>query len=270
MSALTFTFKQNTAQRVDLSPLVSQNLHGLSAAEIAALELQAGNARLPVAELFDISGADVQDIVIANATAKLDYIGKSSAGGKISVLGDAGAYTGMQLQGGSISVSGNAGLYLGCELKNGSIVVGGNAGDYVGGALPGNKQGMRGGSIIIKGNAGSRVGDHLRRGQILIEGDAGDYLGSRMLAGTIAVLGQVGRYPGFAMRRGTLLLWNTPPLPAYFNDCGANTFAFLPLLFASFKGLNSRFADSGLAFSRARRYGGDIVEGGRGEILVKV
>ena len=117
---------------------------------------------------------------------------------------------------------------------------------------------------------GERVGDHLRRGQILIEGNAGDYLGSRMWAGTIAVMGQTGRYAGYAMRRGTLLFWQQPQLPATFNDCGSHTLSFLPLLFKSFKNLDSRFADTSLAFNRVRRYGGDLAATGRGEVLVKL
>ena len=124
--------------------------------------------------------------------------------------------------------------------------------------------------ILIKGNVGERVGDHMRRGNILIEGNAGDYCGSRMTAGTIAVMGQTGRYLGYAMRRGTLLLWNQPTLSASFNDCGAHTLAFLPILFASFKSLNSRFADASIAFNRVQRYAGDMSEMGRGEVLVKL
>jgi len=91
-----------------------------------------------------------------------------------------------------------------------------------------------------------------------------------MTAGTIAVMGQTGRYAGYAMRRGTLLLWNQPQLPASFNDCGAHTLGFLPMLFASFKSLNSRFADAAVSFNRVRRYAGDMAEMGRGEVLVKL
>ena len=270
MSALTLTLKQVPAQRVDMSPLVSQNLQGLSSTKIAALELQNGKAIRRVDELFSISGDDSQNIIIQNSCDKLDFIGKQQEGGLISVNGDAGAYLGMGMKNGTISVSGNSGIYSGCEMKNGLIEISGNAGDFLGGALPGNKQGMKGGTILVKGNVGARAGDHMRRGQILIEGNAGDYCGSRMLAGTIAVMGHTGRFLGYAMRRGTLLLWQQPQLSATFNDCGSHTLAFLPILFASFKTLNSRFADSRLAFNRVRRYGGDMAETGRGEVLIKL
>ncbi len=271
MTTLTFTLIETPpAQRIDMSPLVCQKLEGLSLDQIAAIELQCGKNKMRVDELFYITGSNAQDILIADSTDKLDFIGKELNGGSIYVQGNAGAYLGMQMKSGSISVSGDAGLYVACEMKNGLIQIDGDAGDFVGGALPGNKQGMRGGTVLVKGNVGQRAGDHMRRGQILIEGNAGDYCGSRMVAGTIAVMGSVGRYTGYAMRRGTLLLWNQPQLPATFNDCGSHTLAFLPMLFASFKSLNSRFAESGIAFNRVQRYGGDMAETGRGEILVRI
>ncbi len=270
MSALTFTLKQPTAQRIDMSPLVCQKLQGLDVDAIAAIPLQNGKNRPRVDELFYITGKNTQDIVIANSTDKLDFIGKELDGGSISVEGNAGAYLGLQMKSGTINVSGDAGLYAAAELKNGLIQITGNSGDFLGGALPGNKQGMKGGTVLVKGNVGQRAGDHMRRGQILIEGNAGDYCGSRMLAGTIAVMGDTGRYLGYAMRRGTLLLWNQPQLSATFNDCGSHTLAFLPILFASFKSFNSRFADSNVAFNRVQRYGGDMAETGRGEVLVRI
>lgn len=270
MTALTFTLKQRPAQRVDLSPLVCQKLAGLSPADIAALELDSGKRKIRVDELFTIAGYDTQQIVIKNSYAKLDFIGKELTEGQISVEGDVGAYLGLDMKSGSITVNGNAGLFAACEMKKGFVQINGNTGDFLGAALPGNKMGMKGGTVLVKGNAGERVGDHMRRGVILIEGNAGDYCGSRMTAGTIAVMGKTGRYTGFAMRRGTLLLWNKPELPATFNDCGSHTLAFLPMLFASFRSFDSKFADPAAFFNRVRRYGGDMAEMGRGEVLVRL
>jgi formylmethanofuran dehydrogenase subunit C len=270
MSALTFTLKHQPDQRVDMSPLVCQKLADMQAAEIAALTLQNGKRKIRVDELFDISGSDAQNIVIKNSFGKLDFIGKELDGGRIMVEGDAGAYLGLGMKSGEIEVSGDVGIYAACEMKKGRLTINGNAGDFLGAALPGNKMGMKGGTILVKGNVGERAGDHMRRGNILIEGNAGDYCGSRMTAGTIAVMGQTGKHLGFAMRRGTLLLWNQPQASARFNDCGAHTLAFLPILFASFKKLNSAFADNSAAFNRVQRYAGDMSEMGRGEILVKI
>jgi len=270
MSALTLTMKTRLDQRVDMSPLVCQKLEGLSMAEIAAIELQNGKRKIRVDSLFGIKGSDTQNLVIQGSFSKLDFIGKQLDGGTITVNGDVGAYLAQEMKSGTIKVQGNAGLYAACEMKNGYLEITGNSGDFLAAALPGNKQGMKGGVVLVKGNVGERAGDHLRRGTILIEGNAGDYCGSRMVAGTIAVMGQTGRYLGYAMRRGTLLLWNQPQLSATFNDCGSHTLAFLPILFASFKSLGSRFAEESEAFNRVQRYAGDMSEVGRGEVLVRI
>lgn len=270
MSALTFTLKTRPDQRVDMSPLVCQKLEHLEPVEIGAIKLHCGKKKVRVDELFIVSGFDAKHILIKNSFSKLDYIGKELDGGIILVEGDVGAYCGMGMKSGSIKILGDTGLYAGCEMKKGQLEIAGNTGDFLGGALPGNKMGMKGGLILVRGNAGDRVGDHLRRGTILIEGSAGDYCGSRMIAGTIAVMGFTGKFLGHSMRRGTLLLWNSPKLSASFNDCGSHTLAFLPMLFKSFNGLNSLFADESITFNRVRRYAGDMSEIGRGEILVKI
>jgi len=268
MSALTFIVKQETAQRVDLSPLVCHLLKDLSVAEIAAIELQNGKRKIRVDELFEISGEDTQNILIKNSYAKLDFIAKELQDGVMTVEGEAGAYFGMSMKSGELTVNGNVGLYAACEMKNGLLTINGNAGDFLGAALPGNKQGMKGGTVLVKGNVGQRAGDHMRRGNMLIEGNAGDYCASRMVAGTIAVMGTTGKFLGYAMQRGTLLLWQQPQLSATFNDCGSHTLSFLPILFNSFKKLDSKFASE--SFNRVQRYGGDMAEKGRAEVLVKL
>lgn len=271
MSALTFTLKKPTVQRVDCSVLTADKLAGLSLEQIAELTLVVGNQKSRVDELFDISGTDLADIQFNHATDKLDHIGHGMTTGSITVNGNAGAYVGQFMTGGDITVNGNTGIYTACELKGGVIKVNGDAGDFVGAARIGYKNGMTGGTVIVTGNTGARTGDHMRRGMILIEGNAGDYCGSRMVSGTIAVLGQVGKHLGYAMKRGTLLLQQAPQqgISANFNDCGSHTLAFLPLMIASFKKLDSEFAKLE-PFSRVQRYAGDISGIGMGEILVKI
>ena len=269
MSPLTFTLKHRVDQRVDMSSLVCNNIADMEPSEIGALTLQSGKNRIRVDELFAISGSDARNMIIRNSYRKLDNIGKELEGGTITVEGSAGAYLGMGMKSGTIKVTNNANIFAACEMKGGFIQIEGNSGDFLGAALPGNKQGMKGGMVLVKGNVGERAGDHMRRGTLLIEGDAGDYCGSRMVAGTIAVMGQVGKYSGYAMRRGTLLFWNKPEISATFNDCGSHLMSFLPLLFRSFKNLDSKFADPANAFNTAHRYGGDMAETGRGEILIR-
>jgi formylmethanofuran dehydrogenase subunit C len=271
MSALTFTLKNPPAQRIDCSPLTADKLADMSAADIAAITLVVGNQKVRVDDVFAVSGDDVTAIRFENTTDKLDHLGHGMSQGQITINGDAGAYLGQFMTGGKIIVNGNTGIYTACEMKGGEIKVNGNAGDFVGGARIGYKNGMTGGTVIISGNSGKRTGDHMRRGMILIEGNAGDYCGARMVSGTIAVLGQVGKHLGYAMKRGTLLLQQAPAqgISANFNDCGSHTLAFLPLMFASFKNLDSEFARVE-PFSRVQRYAGDLAGIGMGEILVKI
>lgn len=271
MSALTFTLKISPAQRIDCSGLTSDKLEGKTVEEIAALIVVSGNQTLRVDALFDISGSDINDICFENSCAKLDHIGHAMSKGQVHVNGDAGAYVGQFMLGGELTVNGNTGIYTACEMKGGQIKINGNAGDLLGGARTGYKNGMVGGVVIVTGNTGVRTGDHMRRGFILIEGNAGDYCGARMVSGTIAVLGQVGKHLGYAMKRGTLLLAQMPEqgITANFSDCGSHTLAFLPLMFASFKKLDTKFA-SVEPFSRVQRYAGDISGIGMGEILIKI
>lgn len=266
MSALTFTLKAPPAQRVDLSPLTPDNLAGKSATEIAAIELQSGNRKFRVDNLFDISGNDAADIVIRNGSGKLDYIGSGMKSGRITVHGGAGSWLGFQMKKGEIVLNGDADAYVAGELAGGSIRINGNVGDFLASALPGNRKGMKGGLVIVTGNAGDRVGDQMRRGIVLIEGNVGAYCASRMLAGTIGVMGSVGDYVGFGMRRGTLLLFSTPKLHATIQDCGSHTLPFLSLMFKSFKAFPSKFAT--IDRNRVRRYAGDLASDGKGEILV--
>lgn len=271
MSALTFTLKTIPAQRIDCSALTPDVLAEKSVADVAEIELQTGKTTVRVDSLFDISGDDVNDIAFVSSTDKLDFIGHKMTTGRIRVIGNVGAYTGIFMDGGNIEVNGDAGIYTACEMKSGQIKINGNTGDFVGGARPGRKNGMAGGIVIITGNSGDRTGDHMRRGMILIEGNAGDYCAARMVSGTIAILGDTGAHLGYAMKRGTVLLTQTPSrgISANFNDCGSHTLAFLPLLFASFAKLDSQFAQVE-SFSRVQRYAGDLAGIGMGEILVKI
>jgi len=269
MSALTFNLKIAPRQRLDLSPLTPDNLAGKQLADIERIELQCGNRKLAMGEVFDISGEDANDIVIHNSaghTAKLDHIGSQLRNGRITVQGHAGDYAGYEMRGGELIIQGDVEAFAAGTLSGGFMHIQGNAGDFLGGAIAGDRQGMKGGTVIVAGNAGDRVGDQMRRGLLLIEGSSGDYCGTRMIAGTIGILGSVGQYTGYAMRRGTLLLKEMPALHTTFVDCGLHTLPFLNLMFQSFVGLPTCFTE--LEQNRVRRYAGDIANDGKGEILI--
>jgi formylmethanofuran dehydrogenase subunit C len=269
MSTLRLTLRRAPAQRVDLSPLTPDHLAGKTLAEIGAIELALGNARVRVDELFSLSGDFVSELAILNGCDRLDRLGEGMTHGRITVQGGTGAYLGAGMTGGVIEVDGSAGAYAATGMKGGTIHITGNAGDFLAAALPGERGGMQGGTVVVGGDAGDRAGDRMRRGLLLIEGNAGDYCASRMVAGTIAVAGTVGRSPGFAMRRGTLLLLQPPPsVGPTFSDCGEHPFSFITLMVRSWRTLPGRFATLSDTRVRARRYMGDRANGGVGEILL--
>lgn len=266
MSALTLTLKTALQQRLDVSALTPDRLAGKNTTEIAALTLPYGKQQLRVDAAFDLQGDDASQIVFANGSDKLDYIGQQMQSGSITVHGTAGAYAGFQLRGGTLNIHGNAGVYAASGMSGGLLHIHGDAGDFLAAAIPGDRKGMKGGIVIVTGNAGDRVGDQMRRGILLIEGNAGSYCAARMLAGTIGVLGTVGDHVGYDMRRGTLLLTRKPAMHATLQDCGTHTLPFLSLMFKSFGALPSKFA--ALNSNRVQRYAGDIANDGKGEILI--
>lgn len=271
MSApMTLILKKKPRLRIEMSPLSPHLIVGKSIADIGSIKLVAGKRTYRTDELFNISGTDGHQLVIKKSCDKLDFVGCDMESGSIEINGDVGAYLGKGMNGGNIYVKGNIGIFAACEMKKGTIRIDGNAGDFLGSALPGNKKGMQGGLVLIHGDVGARLGDIMRRGTILVEGNAGDYCGSRMIAGTIAIMGKTGNHIGYGMNRGTLLLWHKPKLSPTFADCGAHTLSsFLPLLFRSFRRLDSKFADLDREFHRITRYVGDLSSLGKGEILVK-
>lgn len=269
MSPLVLTLRTRPAQRIDMAPLTASALAGKTVSDIGKIELWSGNRSLKLADAFSISGDVGSEIEIRNSCDQLDRVGAGLSEGRLVVKGDAGGYLGARMSGGTIVVEGNAGAWVGTGMTAGLVQVNGNVGDFLAAAIPGDHQGMKGGAIVVSGNAGDRAGDRLRRGSVLIEGNAGAYCGSRMVAGTLAVWGKVGKSPGFAMRRGTLLLREKPEILPTFNDCGEYPLSFLTLLARSWRRLPGKFAGlpDGL---RVRRYMGDLGNGGRGEILVRV
>ena len=266
MSALTFTLKKELAQKLDVSPLTPDLLADKSLDDIAATLLWYGKKQIRADEAFEITGNNSNELVFNKSTAKIDYIGSGLKTGHITINGDAGAFLAFQMRQGNITLNGNAADFAASGMAGGLLKINGNVGNYLGAAIIGERKGMKGGTVIVTGNAGERTGDQMRRGMILIEGNAGSYCASRMLAGTIGVLGNVGEYVGYGMRRGTLLLTKTPKLHATIQDCGTHTLPFLSLMFKSFSGLPSKFAQ--INQNRVQRFAGDIGNDGKGEILV--
>jgi formylmethanofuran dehydrogenase subunit C len=255
---------------VDWQGVTPNSLREKTLAEVQRTRVRRGNREVELGELFGITGdpAEMRWELEGDFSA-VHHIGAGQTLGEIVVAGSIGRHAGAAMRGGRLEVYGGAGDHLGAEMRGGVIRVRGNAANHVGAAYPGSRRGMSGGTILIDGDAGSELGQRMRRGLIAVGGSAGPHLGMRMLAGSIFVFGACAEHPGVAMRRGTIgLFGNVRP-------------TLLPTFRAGYRGplpvlhlLEKHLHDEGFAVPRLRNlagvielFHGDLLEGGRGEIV---
>jgi formylmethanofuran dehydrogenase subunit C len=268
MSTLTLTQRQPTDQRLDMGVFTPERLAGMSTPDISRIPVFVGNRKEAAGELFQVTGEPGERVTIIPSARNLDNLGSGMSRGELRVEGDAGRCAGRALRGGDLTVEGSTGDEAGTGMSGGRLYIHGDTGERLGGPVIGATQGMSGGLIGVGGKAGDRAGERLRRGMVLIRGDAGTFCGANMIAGTVAVGGKAGDMAGSGMRRGTLLLTQAPEsLPVTFNDNGEHELSFLGLLLRGLSQLGDLDAWSGTHPPRARRFLGDLGEGGIGEIL---
>jgi formylmethanofuran dehydrogenase subunit C len=269
---MTLTYRGATSIPIEAECITPNNLASLTPSQASRLPVQHGNASVRLGEFFDVRGdATDREIVLEGDCSRVKCIGMDMTGGRITLHGNAGMHLGAYLHGGHIIVHGNAGDWLGAHMRGGRIEVRGHAGDLVGAGYRGSRSGMRGGVILVHGNAGNEVGSVLRRGLIAIGGSCGDFAGISLLAGSIFLFGPCGSRPGAGMKRGTLvLLGSTPALLPSFRY--SSTYEPMPVFLSlylrqlrewGFPGAEQRWEGSW------RRYCGDLVSLGKGEIFVR-
>ncbi len=271
---LTLRWKADTTVPVEADVLRPDRLRGLTAAQVAALEVFHGNTRVPLGEFFTVSGsAEDGRVLLEGDLRRVKWIGAGMTDGELIVEGDAGMHLGAEMHGGRIDVRGNVADWCGAEMRGGIIRVHGNAGHLLGAAYRGSARGMRGGTIIVHGSAGNEVGSTMRRGLIVVEGAVGDFCGVSMIAGTIVVRGAVGLRPAAGMKRGTL--WLVPPEPGGSRPRLVPTCRYACMYRPVFLRLFWRhLLWIGVSLPETtcgrlyERYCGDLVEGGLGEILL--
>lgn len=270
MSGWCFRLLQPPAVRLDLRGITPAALAGLTAAQVAQVRVGHGNALQALGEFFKVEARGADDaLVFEGDLSRCDRIGWQLAGGRITVDGSAGHYTGGCMSAGELLVKGSAGLLAACEMTGGSLTVEGDVGDFAASTLPGSMDGMRGGSFIVKGNAGERFGDRMRRGTALVFGNAGDFLASRMVAGTIGIGGQAGAHVGYGMRRGSVVFASTqaaPQIATTFVPALVDAAVFWQLLARDIACHGGPFA--GLPARRTERHLGDLATDGRGELIL--
>lgn len=252
---------------IDLTGIVPDRLAGLSIDAIRRLGVVADERPAELGELFTVVG-DSGDAVLEcrGDFARVHGVGAGMAAGCLRVAGDVGRHAAAGMTGGRLSVAGDAGDWLATELSGGEVHVAGHAADNVGAARPGSDHGMRGGVVMIGGDVGRLAGQRMRRGLVAVAGGCGEAAAFEMRAGTVVVAGRVGRHAGLAMRRGSFVsLADQPTVPATFRRGRLWTPPFLLLLLRQLGRLG--FQPSLRLPRLFRQWHGDVLSGGRGEIL---
>ncbi len=269
--SLTLRYHAKTSVPVEVEGVIPDRLRDKSLAEIERLEVYHGNRKLPLAELFSVSGDPADGrIDFEGDLAGVHFIGYGMSDGEIHVHGNAGRHLGGEMTGGQIVVEGDAGDWVGGEMHGGLIKIKGRAGHLIGSAYRGSRQGMTGGTILIGGDVGDEIGSAMRRGVLAVGGSCGDVAGFGMIAGSIFVFGKCGIRTGAGMRRGTIGLFGPEPprcFPPFDSPAatGRSSFAFIAANWlASVSRLTKRPLDGEMLLFR-----GDLVGLGKGEVLMR-
>ena len=268
---LQLRYKGDTSIPVEVEGLTPTAVREKTLAEIERFEIFHGNRKVPLAELFDVSGdpADARLEFEGNLSG-VHWIGAHMSEGELHVRGNAGRHVGSEMTGGVIHVHGDASDWVGGEMHGGFLHVHGNAGHLIGSAYRGSTKGMTDGTILIDGSVGNEVGLTLRRGLVAVGGACGDFVGANMIAGTVLVFGACGNRPAAGMRRGTVgLLGANPPnlLVSFRKSCVCNP-PFLRLMFRRLQSLGFAVASDYYSADYGL-YHGDHVTVGRGEVVVR-
>ena len=269
---LILTLKQLPEVPLVVEGITPDRLRSKSLAEIERLPIFQGNCQWPLGEWFSVTGHAAEEVIAWEGDlSRVHWIGAKMASGRMMIGGSAGRHLGSEMSGGEIHVAGSAGDFAGCQMRGGLVHVRGNAGQLVGGAYRGSARGMTGGTILIGGHAGDEIGHTMRRGLIAVGGSVGDVAGFNMLAGTILILGRVGIRHGAGMKRGTIVLAGKPRpplLPSFRRACRYRP-EMLPLLARRLAAFEFQVAEEVLT-SSYELFNGDLLSGGRGEILVRM
>jgi formylmethanofuran dehydrogenase subunit C len=252
---------------IDLTGISPDRLAGLPLDDVRRLPIRADERPCLIGDLFAVSGSAADGVLECQGDfSRVHQLAAGLAGGTVSVAGSVGRHAGAGMTGGRLEVTGDAGDWLAVEMAGGEVFVAGSAGDSVGAALPGSDHGLRGGTVIVAGDVGRLAGMRMRRGLVAVGGDCGAGAAFELRAGTVLVAGRVGPEAGLAMRRGSLVaLADRPAIPATFHQGRAWVPPFIHLLLKSLAGAG--FRPSGPLPAAFRQWHGDILCGGRGEIL---
>lgn len=238
---------------VEAEIISADKFASLNLGQIRNLEVWQGNRKRKLSDLFKVDGDE--NVALPEETlirlegdfSRVKRIGEGMSAGTVDIVDSIGMHAGNNMKGGLLQVGGNADDWLGREMRGGKIVVKGNAGNYAGSGYRGEKCGMRGGEIQISGNAGAYLGEHMCGGSIHVDGNVGDFPGAANQGGTIFIGGST-YLPGAEMTKGTITVRGKVRVLPSFQKADI----------VSLDGADHQ------------KYIGDLVENGKGELLVSL
>jgi len=252
---------------IDLAGVVPDRLAGLSLDAVKRVPVRADQRSAALGDLFTVTGDTGDGILECRGDfSAVHHVAAGMAQGTVRVAGCVGRHAAASMTGGRLEVAGDAADGLAVEMAGGEVHVLGNAGDNLAGVLPGSDHGMRGGLVTVAGDVGRVAAQRMRRGVVAIGGACGAAAAFELRAGTLLVAGAVGPHAGLGMRRGSLVsLVARPAVPATFSRGRSWTPPFIPLLLTRLG--RAGFRPALPLPSRFRHWHGDLLTGGRGEIL---
>jgi len=271
--SLVLTLRETPSIPIEVDAVRVEIVREQTPDQIRATLIQHGNRQEPLGEFFDVSGSarDDQQVVWVGDCSRVKQIGERHSCGRMFIEGDAGMHLGAEMTGGEITVRGHVSDWAGAEMKGGHLRITGNAGNCLGAGYRGSTRGMTGGEILVTGSAGDEIGTAMRRGLIAVGGSVGHAAGFGMIAGSLMFFGGVGRHCGAGMKRGTISLFSTTHraelLPSFHYSCTDRP-TFLSIYLGHLEQLGFAIPDGCLNASYDR-YSGDLIELGKGEILVR-
>ena len=268
--SITLTLRAPLESSLEVDGLAPDRLAGSSEREVADLPVWLGARQARLGDFFDVRGERSARLHVVGDLARVEGIGAGTAGGELTVEGDAGRRVAAGMSGGLVEVRGSVGDDAGLGMSGGVLRVSGDAGDRLGGGTPGASRGMSGGEIVVGGSAGRDAGARARRGLVVVGGDAGEHAGHAMIAGTVVVLGRAARGVGEGSKRGSVVAGGAVEVPATFRYACTYRPPHVRLLLTHLRRRHKIDVAERYVAGLYRRYCGDVSTVGRGEILAWV
>ena len=202
MKPLILKCKTKGKQRLDMSWL--SNIKASKLSDIKNILISYGSKQYKLSTLFDVSGDNLEDIVIKNSHVHLDNIGSRLKDKKITINGNVGYGLAKGMINGEIIVKGNVGKNACSGMRGGSVHILGNADDGLCSLPTSMNEGLVDGFIYVKKNVGDNSIIRMRRGNIVIGGDIGSGSCLELISGSVVILGKIGKNFCHKARRGTI------------------------------------------------------------------